>query len=686
MLYAYIRPQKGYNTCSYMPMGIGEGCQHIPPPIAGTAMGQAVNKQQYARADPRGGAACRTYKQQGQKKGARPPKYIMAITTRNLIHLSGKAFVLLAALLPLAVCAQRGFINEGAQIYIQKGAVMNVEGTFVNGNSDTSLGFVHNDGIIQLGGDFENQAGAGFGIFDDSTSKERAVRFVGTGTQAIKGDLEDASFYNLVIDKANATDTVVLEAPVKVDGSLIFGAVHNSTYAPDSIPASAGNKGLIKTYGNMGEMTLTLNNGATDAIAGYAQPQVNSSANTGYILTSGIRNSANGGLQRNINTAAPYTFPIATAENGYNAVTLNFTQVPAGGALVKGKFSDGTDNAEGYVGYVASNNVQGADNSGYNKYFASNPCNGGMEQWFTLNDGVKGHGYWSFEAAANAEGFKYVAELFPASFEAEGTEADAVRAVKYNAAYGDNVSAAATDWGRDMEDVEDIADLLTYSKNMGCYGGDGIPGGEYTGFGHMALKMGTGGTALPVEMVYVKAEGKDNSSIEVSWATALEINNSGFEVQRSKDGRNFETIGWVAGAGNSTTMLTYSYSDKDVAAGTVYYYQLRQVDNDGASETSQVVSASIMGGNTAPVVTVSEIMPNPAVAYSHIAVNSATAQDVQVAVYDMTGRMVSNTTQPIGAGTSAVTVDVTMLANGNYTTVLVIGGGSFAKKLLVAKN
>jgi hypothetical protein len=479
----------------------------------------------------------------------------------------------------------------------------------------------------------------------------------------------------------------VLEAPVKVDGSLIFGAVHNSTYAPGGIPASAGNKGLVKTYSSSGgEVTLTVNNGSTDAIAGHAQPGMNSSANTGYILTSGIRNSTGGGLQRNINSAAPYTFPIATAGNGYNAVTLNFTQVPAGGALVKGKFSDGTDNAEGYVGHVGSNGVPGADNSGYNRYFASNPCNGGMEQWLTLNDGVKGHGYWSFEAAANAGGFKYVAELFPASFEAEGTEADALRAVKYNAAYGDNVSAATNDWGRDMEDVADISNLLTYSRNMGCYSGGGVPGGEYTGFGHMALKMGTGGTALPVEMIYVKAEPKNNSSIEVSWATALEINNSGFEVQRSTDGRNFETIGWVAGAGNSTSTLTYGYSDRDVAANTVYYYQLRQVDNDGASEMSQMVSASITGGNTAPAVTVSEIMPNPAVAYSHIAVSSTVAQDVEVAIYDMTGRMVSNTAQPIAAGTSAVTVDVTMLANGNYTAVLVIGGESFAKKLLVAKN
>lgn len=598
-----------------------------------------------------------------------------------------KGIIALLAALPFMASAQRGFINEGAQIYIQKGAVMSVEGAFVNGNSDTSTGFVHNDGIIQLQGDFENQAGAGFGIFDDNTSKERAVKFTGSGTQAIKGDLENASFYNLVIDKANATDTVVLEAPVKVDGSLIFGAVHNSTYAPTNAYTAPNNKGLIKTYSSAGEMTLTLNNGSTDAIAGYAQPQMYSSAGTGYILTSGARNSNSGGLQRNINTAAPYTFPIATAENGYNAVTLNFTAVPAGGALVKGKFSDGSDNTDGYVGHVGSNGVQGADNSGYNRYFASNPCNNGMEQWLTLNDGVKGHGYWSFEADNNANGFKYVAELFPTSFDMEGTGSDAVRAVKYNAAYGDNVSAAATDWSRDMEDVTDISNLLTYSKNMGCYSGDGIPGGEYTGFGHMALKMGTGGAALPVEMVYVKAEGKDNSSILVSWATALEINNSGFEVQRSTDGINFNTIGWVAGNGNSTSTIQYSYSDRDVTANTVYYYQLRQVDNDGASETSQMVSASINGASTsAPVVTIGEIVPNPAVAYSHIAVNSAISQDVQVAVYDMTGRMVSNTTQSIGAGTSGVVVDVTMLANGNYTTVLVIGGESFAKKLLVAKN
>lgn len=666
-----------------MPVGIGDGCQHIPPPIAGTAMGRAVNKQQYARA-AEGRAAYRNI-YTAKEKRAQAPKYIMAITTRNLIHLSGKAFVLLAAL-PFMASAQRGFTNEGAQIYIQKGAVMNVEGTFVNGNSDTSNGFIHNDGIIQLQGDFENQAGAGFGIFDDNTSKERAVKFTGSGTQSIKGDLGNASFYNLVIDKANATDTVVLEAPVKVDGSLIFGSVNNSTYAPDSAYTAPNNKGLIKTYSSAGgEVTLTLNNGSTDAIAGYAQPQMNSNANTGYILTSGARNSANGGLQRNINAASPYTFPIATAENGYNAVTLNFTAVPAGGALVKGKFSDGSDNANGYVGHTGSNGVQGADNGGYNRYFASNPCNG-QEQWFTLQDGVKGHGYWSFDANSSAGDFKYVAELFPTSYYAEGTDADAVRAVKYNAGYGDSVSTAANDWGRDMEDVEDIADLLTYSRNMGCYSGEGVPGGEYTGFGHMALKMGSSGSALPVEMVYVKAEPKNNSSIEVSWATALEIGNSGFEVQRSTDGISFSTIGWVAGAGNSTNTIQYGYSDKDVAANTVYYYQLKQVDFDGSSKTSQVVSASITGGTAQPVVSVGEIVPNPAVAYSHIAVNSTTSQDAQVAVYDMTGRMVSNTTQSIGAGISGVTVDVTMLANGNYTTVLVIGGESFAKKLLVAKN
>ncbi len=615
----------------------------------------------------------------------RPNTYI-ALKQTNMVN---KMIALLAVLVPFMASAQRDFVNEGAEIFIQKGAVLTIAGDFLNGNSDSLLGNIKNDGVIEIGGNFENVQGASFGIFDDPTSTDRAVKFVGAGTQAIKGDMAGASFYNLVIDKANATDTVELQTPVKVDGSLIFGSnTTNSTFNPSVGNINNNLKGIIKTYSNAGgEVLLTINNGSTDAIAGYAIPQMNSAATTGYIVTKGTRNSNAGGLERNVNSVASYTYPIATVDNGYNAVILNFTAVPGGNTLVKGKFNDGTDNTDGSVGYVGSNGVAGADNSGYNKHFDSNPCNGGMEQWFVMQDGIKDHGYWSFAASGNDQGFKYVAEMFPASFTMEGSEADAIRAVKYTAAYDANVSESTIDWGRDMEAVTNETDLLTYSKNMGCYSGDGIPGGEYTGFGQMALKMGNSGSALPVELIYVKADAKDNSSIMVSWATALEINNSGFEVQRSTDGTTFSTIGWVAGGNNSTTTLSYSYNDKDVTANMVYYYQLRQVDNDGASELSQVVSASLNGTNTPqPTVSIGDIMPNPAVDYSRIMVSSTVAQDVTVAVYDMTGRIVSNSTQSIAQGTTGVTVDVTSLSNGNYTTVLVIGGESFAKNLLVAKN
>lgn len=635
------------------------------------------------RTAPQHNAGIMVYKQT-QTKPMRPNRYKVIKKTTMF----NRMIALLAVLLPFMASAQRDFINEGAEIFIQKGAVLTIDGDFINGNSDSLLGNVKNDGVIEIGGNFENAPGAAFGIFDDNTSTDRAVKFVGSGTQAIKGDMGSGSFYNLVIDKANATDTVELQTPVKVDGSVIFGSnTTNSTFNPSVGNVNHNNKGLIKTYSPAGgEVTLTVTNGSTDAIAGFATPQLNSAATTGYILTQGTRNSAQGGLERNINTAASYAYPIATVENGYNAVVLNFTAVPGGDILVKGKFNDGTDNTDGSVGYIGSNGVQGADNEGYNKHFASNPCNGGAEQWFIMQDGVKDHGYWSFAAAGNDQDFKYVAEMFPASFTMEGTEEDAMRAVKYAAAYDANVSESTIDWGRDMEAVTNETDLLSYSKNMGCYAGDGIPGGEYTGFGHMALKMGNGGTALPVELIYVKADAKDNSSIVVSWATALEINNSGFGVQRSTDGKNFTTIGWVAGGNNSTTTLSYSYNDKDVTANTIYYYQLKQVDNDGASEMSQIVSAQIGGSNTTAPVVIGDIVPNPAVDYSRIAVSSAVAQDVTVAIYDMTGRIVSDNTQSVSAGTSNVIVDVTMLANGNYTTVIVANGKSFAKNLLVAKN
>ncbi|MBS1623559.1 MAG: hypothetical protein JST83_06040, partial [Bacteroidetes bacterium] len=102
-------------------------------------------------------------------------------------------------------------------------------------------------------------------------------------------------------------------------------------------------------------------------------------------------------------------------------------------------------------------------------------------------------------------------------------------------------------------------------------------------------------TPLPVTLLYLTADAIDNKYIDLDWATASEINNKGFAIERSTDGREFTQIGWVDGHGNSNTQLSYSYSDRTVQPGAVYYYRLRQVDFDGQFVYSEIVSASLIG-------------------------------------------------------------------------------------------
>ncbi|NUO02116.1 MAG: hypothetical protein HUU01_16040, partial [Saprospiraceae bacterium] len=100
---------------------------------------------------------------------------------------------------------------------------------------------------------------------------------------------------------------------------------------------------------------------------------------------------------------------------------------------------------------------------------------------------------------------------------------------------------------------------------------------------------------LPIELTRFSATpGRDN--ILLTWETATELNNAGFEIQRSSnDGRDFAAIGWVTGAGTSQTAKTYSFMDRDVKPGINYAYRLMQLDFDGASSVSPVVTASLKG-------------------------------------------------------------------------------------------
>ena len=98
---------------------------------------------------------------------------------------------------------------------------------------------------------------------------------------------------------------------------------------------------------------------------------------------------------------------------------------------------------------------------------------------------------------------------------------------------------------------------------------------------------------LPIELVNFTSQCNGNA-VQVSWSTATETNNSHFTLQRSDDGINFRDIAVVQGAGNSSQLLNYSFTDEEPVLGTVYY-KLKQTDYNGHSSTTSLIAQESCG-------------------------------------------------------------------------------------------
>lgn len=92
---------------------------------------------------------------------------------------------------------------------------------------------------------------------------------------------------------------------------------------------------------------------------------------------------------------------------------------------------------------------------------------------------------------------------------------------------------------------------------------------------------------LPVRLVSFEGVLTGGGLAELRWKTAEEVNNLGFEIQKSLDGKKWELLGWVDGAVNAGTEHRYRYLDETFT--TTSYYRLRQVDTDDSYSYSRIV-------------------------------------------------------------------------------------------------
>ncbi|RZK90018.1 MAG: hypothetical protein EOO62_35690 [Hymenobacter sp.] len=90
-------------------------------------------------------------------------------------------------------------------------------------------------------------------------------------------------------------------------------------------------------------------------------------------------------------------------------------------------------------------------------------------------------------------------------------------------------------------------------------------------------------TPMPVTLTAFPAQGQGIDAV-LSWATANETDNAGYEIQASAEGQAFEVVGFVAPAtASSQTAHSYPFRDRDAGKTGLRYYRLRQVDLDGST-------------------------------------------------------------------------------------------------------
>jgi hypothetical protein len=197
-----------------------------------------------------------------------------------------------------------------------------------------------------------------------------------------------------------------------------------------------------------------------------------------------------------------------------------------------------------------------------------------------------------------------------------------------------------------------------------------------TGFSPFTLA--TAPAPLPVELVSFGAS-RQGETVACTWATATEYHNDHFVLERSLDGVAFSALATVAGAGSSTSTHTYRWVDT-APARTLAYYRLRQVDTDGTTSFSPVVTVSGLATATSPLLA----SPNPTAGPLVLTLTLPEAATLRGTVLTVVGTEVLHVEQALAAGTQALPLDLSTLPTGVYLLRLETPQG--LQTLRVVKN
>jgi len=189
---------------------------------------------------------------------------------------------------------------------------------------------------------------------------------------------------------------------------------------------------------------------------------------------------------------------------------------------------------------------------------------------------------------------------------------------------------------------------------------------------------------VPVELLAFTAS-INNSEVQLLWSTASELNNQGFEIERSiNNAANFITIGFVEGKSSSTEINYYFFNDQPQLSGTnKLFYRLKQVDFDGTFSYSDVVQVTY---DVPTAFVINQNFPNPFNPSTRITYFLPKESFVSIKIYDFLGREVKTLVNDfLSTGSYEIVFNASDLTSGTYFYTMIAGNYSSTKKMLLLK-
>lgn len=184
---------------------------------------------------------------------------------------------------------------------------------------------------------------------------------------------------------------------------------------------------------------------------------------------------------------------------------------------------------------------------------------------------------------------------------------------------------------------------------------------------------------LPASNLNFKASFLNEKSL-LQWSVKDEYNISYYEIEYSPDGSRFTTVGQVTSRGNNTAINNYQYADQVNTTAANRYYRLKVVSLNGDHTYSPIVKLS------AKNLQVTRIHPSPFDKVIAVQLSLKKAEQVQIRLIDMYGRVVYKVAEPLSRGIHSLSLQVPAgLPAGTYVMEVMAGAGELCQQKLLKR-